>query len=418
MKLSEFLAEIGRPVAYYPSLAKMLGSVKASIMLCQLSYWNGRQTDNENWIFKTIEEMYEETGLSRNEQDNAIKALKSKGILEVKVKGLPARRYFQINQDKLEEIWKNWLTEKKTQDCCIPANKFAENQQTGLMDSNKPVCDIPPNNINNSIYINKVNKTEITAETTTEITTETTVYNKDNRYIDSKCNMDSWKGGMGGNQQTFYKNSDGDDELNNHPEMTDCDYGQSTLTGLCNASEANKSKPKKKRRAKNEEANKAATKKIFDTWNNKGIPVCHTKLTDRMASAINARLSDGYCVEDICKAINNYAEIVQSEEHFWNYSGWDLITFLNPKNLDRFLDANEPQEVFRRTGKHGKDGKNKQKKKDSPSRYGIVDLADFTDDPDREPRKIPIRRIANDDIVEAFYAWKRGELEQWKQSRK
>ena len=36
MRIGEFLADIGRPVAYYPQLARAVGSVNAAIMLCQL----------------------------------------------------------------------------------------------------------------------------------------------------------------------------------------------------------------------------------------------------------------------------------------------------------------------------------------------------------------------------------------------
>jgi hypothetical protein len=36
MKLTDFLENIGHPVAYYPSLVKITGSVGAGILLCQM----------------------------------------------------------------------------------------------------------------------------------------------------------------------------------------------------------------------------------------------------------------------------------------------------------------------------------------------------------------------------------------------
>ncbi|HVV15372.1 MAG TPA: hypothetical protein VHD55_03175 [Candidatus Paceibacterota bacterium] len=89
-----------KPVAYNAGLSKALGSVKAGVLIGQLLYWHGKGHD-PNWTYKTIEEMYEETGLSRREQETAIAICKQKGILEVIRKGIPPRRYFKIDVEKV-----------------------------------------------------------------------------------------------------------------------------------------------------------------------------------------------------------------------------------------------------------------------------------------------------------------------------
>lgn len=89
-----------KPVAFNPVLARITGSVKAGLFLSQLLYWWGKEK-NDGWIYKTIDEFDEETALSRYEQDEAIKKLKRLKIIEVEIRGIPARRHFKINMENL-----------------------------------------------------------------------------------------------------------------------------------------------------------------------------------------------------------------------------------------------------------------------------------------------------------------------------
>lgn len=110
MKLSG-IQEIGRPVAYYPRIAEFLGSIQAAIFLCQLLYWEGKQWDKEGWIFKTVDQMHEETGLTRYPQETARKVLRSRGYVQEKIKGIPGKLHYKINRDRLNAGWKEWLRE-------------------------------------------------------------------------------------------------------------------------------------------------------------------------------------------------------------------------------------------------------------------------------------------------------------------
>ena len=55
----------------------------------------------------TIKSIQSSIGLSRYQQDEAISKLKEFGILEVVLKGMPQKRYFKLNVDKLEEALYN-----------------------------------------------------------------------------------------------------------------------------------------------------------------------------------------------------------------------------------------------------------------------------------------------------------------------
>lgn len=113
MKLTNFLQDVGRPVAYYPRLTGFLGSVKATLFLCQFLFWEGKQRNKTyRWIYKTQNEIQHETGLSRKEQENARRQLKEKGYLEEKYEGIPRRLFFRMQLEAINRDWDRWITDE------------------------------------------------------------------------------------------------------------------------------------------------------------------------------------------------------------------------------------------------------------------------------------------------------------------
>lgn len=143
-----------KPIAFNPAFAKATNSITAGLLLSQLLYWN-RKGNNPEWFYKTIEEIKQETALSREEQDTAIKKLKKLNLIEVKVMGIPAKRYFKINLNELQKLV-----------CGVYANQFAGFTQTSLRDSHKQVCGVHTNKF--------VGFTQTITDNTTENTTEIT----------------------------------------------------------------------------------------------------------------------------------------------------------------------------------------------------------------------------------------------------
>jgi len=167
MNITDAVENVGRPVAYYSNIARWLGSVGDAIFLCQLLYWYGKGKDPAGWIYKTQKECEEETALSRYEQEHARRKLKSLGILEEERRGVPAKLYYRLNVDKMNELYAEWYqTQINTE-----ANQNAVNQQSRLLKSSNLDCGKPTNLI-------AENSQSIT-ENTTEITTEITTDNKD-----------------------------------------------------------------------------------------------------------------------------------------------------------------------------------------------------------------------------------------------
>lgn len=106
----------------------------------------------DGMFYSTIENIQSNTTLSRHQQTEAISKLKELGILEVVVKGIPAKRYFRLNESKLIEMF---ASEKDV------TNKNVKNLHTGMPEIDKQdVKKIAGNNNNNSNKenSNKVNK--------------------------------------------------------------------------------------------------------------------------------------------------------------------------------------------------------------------------------------------------------------------
>lgn len=98
MKLASFFSE--RVIAYYPQLKKITGSIESALLLQQLLYWWDKK--GSETLYKTIDELEQETGLSRWEQATAIKTLKRKGFVSVELKGVPPKRHFVVDVEKIE----------------------------------------------------------------------------------------------------------------------------------------------------------------------------------------------------------------------------------------------------------------------------------------------------------------------------
>jgi hypothetical protein len=113
-----------RPIAFNPILGRVAKSASAGLFLSQLLYWCDKGA-NRDWIYKTIKEVQEETCLTRSEQDRAIKIWKRLDVLEVKLRGIPRRRFFHVNKEKLIKLLENASGKKLS----IRTNQFAENSR-------------------------------------------------------------------------------------------------------------------------------------------------------------------------------------------------------------------------------------------------------------------------------------------------
>lgn len=105
MKLTDFLQDVGRPIAYYPKLRSITGSTGATILLCQFIYWRGKESDPDSWLYKTSDDIEAETGLSYEEQKTARRHLIDNGLMEEHYARLDHQMKFRLLLDTIDEQW-------------------------------------------------------------------------------------------------------------------------------------------------------------------------------------------------------------------------------------------------------------------------------------------------------------------------
>lgn len=147
MRLSDFLRDAGRTVAYSPAIARLTG-VKECVFLCQLIYWHDKGEDG--WVYKTRDQIEEETGLSHEEQANARKRLKQLGLLDERHARLQHRVYYRANLSALNDLW-----EQRPK----PQTTVSGNRESLLPEEGNDGVGTPPNAVSSV-------KREITAEST------------------------------------------------------------------------------------------------------------------------------------------------------------------------------------------------------------------------------------------------------------
>ncbi len=175
--LHQLLQLLDRPIAFHRCFVNLTGSVTAALMLSQALYWQQRAKSDDGWWFKTRDDWTEETGMTRREQEGARKKLRTLGILQEDLRGVPATLWYKVDETRLLEAIAN-LGNAAVSDSSPPTpvgtkppfqlvqNRPTRRAKTAQLEGRKP-----PNKL---VQIAPTfNETETTTEITTEITTTT-----------------------------------------------------------------------------------------------------------------------------------------------------------------------------------------------------------------------------------------------------
>ena len=131
-------------IIFNKEIAKEYG-IEVAIIIGELAseykYYQKNNQLIEEYFYSTIENVENNTTLSRYQQDKALNKLKELNLIDVKVKGIPPKRYVKFNLQ-------------------IFTNQFAKNLQIKMQKTNKLNCkklttnnnNINNNNNNNNIY--------------------------------------------------------------------------------------------------------------------------------------------------------------------------------------------------------------------------------------------------------------------------
>jgi hypothetical protein len=145
-----------RPIAYHPVIAKAFDSVTLAVLWSQLYYWSDKTNDPEGWIYKTREDLFDETGLSRKQQETARKIGCELEVLEEKRIGKLGIMHFRVHIEKACEIIEKYL---KKQAGKIEQKLFVEPEKKGKAISNiEYLRAIPDEDIKNLMAKYRVDK--------------------------------------------------------------------------------------------------------------------------------------------------------------------------------------------------------------------------------------------------------------------
>ena len=96
-------------------IAGLEGAVLIGELASEYDYWtknNGMTSDG--YFFSTIDNIEDKTGLSEHKQRQALKKLEEIGIVSVKVKGLPPKRYIKLFENNIVKLLE--INSEKLQD--------------------------------------------------------------------------------------------------------------------------------------------------------------------------------------------------------------------------------------------------------------------------------------------------------------
>lgn len=137
-------------IAVNKDLIKALG-LEEAVMIGELAseyrYWEQQSAiDKDGYFYSTSDNVEQNTGLKEGRQRAIVKRLVAAGVISVKVKGLPAKRHFKINEEILAQL----LTGNSIKNIQSSTANFAE-----LEPQKQPVNNnnlIIHNNNNKEIY--------------------------------------------------------------------------------------------------------------------------------------------------------------------------------------------------------------------------------------------------------------------------
>jgi len=115
--MSSMIRLLDRPIAFHRPFVEITGSVKSALMLSQLVYWWHRKTGET--VYKTRDDWWGETGLSKDEQKTAENILVRLRVISIKRSGVPPRNHYHLHVDRLEQLLKELpdITNRNNKKC-------------------------------------------------------------------------------------------------------------------------------------------------------------------------------------------------------------------------------------------------------------------------------------------------------------
>jgi hypothetical protein len=126
-------------VALRPSFARAFGGVTVGVLLSQFWFYSRMDTAKarDGWFYASQEQLEEETGMTRPEQETARRKLRDAGILSEVKQGIPARLYFRLDKERMVVLLRLWIAEDEEQKKIKSADKESKKELRRIV-SNEP----------------------------------------------------------------------------------------------------------------------------------------------------------------------------------------------------------------------------------------------------------------------------------------
>lgn len=133
-------------------IAKILG-IEGAVLLGELCAehmtWQRKDMLQDGYFYSTIENIRENTTLTEHKQRSLLNAMKSKGIVDVAIRGLPAKRYIRINEEVVAELLNNSCENSRTsyaeiEELDAPKSKGNNNNINSNKNNNKNIYSKKP----------------------------------------------------------------------------------------------------------------------------------------------------------------------------------------------------------------------------------------------------------------------------------
>jgi hypothetical protein len=118
----------------------------------EFDYWEKQGSLEDGYFYSTVENVQNNTTLSDHKQRKALKSLQDRGLIDVKLKGIPAKRYIKINELLVFNLFNEQLLNYSN----ASSQNFKELDVKNLKGNN----NITNKNINNKINNKKESKKE------------------------------------------------------------------------------------------------------------------------------------------------------------------------------------------------------------------------------------------------------------------
>ena len=152
LKIGLFWQIIGKSAAYYPKLSKITGGVTAAILFYHLFQRRSQLNNPTDWIDITAEEIEEETGLSRTEQQLARKLLIERSLLKERaINGNSNSLELWPDIDALEQKLEDFWPEVSTINTVYTDSEITarSNSNGDAIATNNVISNLPTPTINN-----------------------------------------------------------------------------------------------------------------------------------------------------------------------------------------------------------------------------------------------------------------------------